>query len=108
MKLRKLYKPSLLQKPGKLISYKLEQQKNIRSKFQKQISKQNITRDIEVKNNLTVTRQEVGGNIGMEKVGRVFRNNYRHMDKTKGGGIRGGRWGWLELGGVWGNGDNYT
>ena len=28
-----------------------------------------------------------------EKRGRVFRNNYKgHMDKTKGGGIRGGRW----------------
>ena len=39
-----------------------------------------ITRDIEIKNNLTVTRQEVGGDNG----GRVFRNNYKgHMDKTK-------------------------
>ena len=38
------------------------------------------------------------------KVGRDFRNIYKgHMDKTKGGGIRGGRWGWLRLGGmVWG------
>ena len=34
--------------------------------------------------------------------GRVFRNKYKgHMDKTKGGGIRGGRWGWL---GWWGSG----
>ena len=35
------------------------------------------------------------------KGGSVFRNNSKgHMDKTKGGGIRGGRWGWLGLGGV--------
>ena len=38
--------------------------------------------------------------------GRVFRNNYKgHTDKTKGGGIRGGRWGWLgwrgEVGRKW-------
>ena len=26
----------------------------------------------------------------------VYRNNYKgHMDKNKGGGNRGGRWGWL-------------
>ena len=33
--------------------------------------------------------------------GRVFRNNCKgHMDKAKeGGGLRGGRWGWLGLGG---------
>ena len=44
--------------------------------------KQNITRNIEIKNNLTVTRGEVGGDNG----GRVFRNNYKgHVDKTKGG-----------------------
>ena len=29
--------------------------------FLKQTGKQNITRDIEIKNNLTVTREEVGG-----------------------------------------------
>ena len=29
------------------------------------------------------------------KGGRVFRNNYKgHMDKTKGGGSSGRRWGW--------------
>ena len=34
------------------------------------------------------------------KGGRVFRNNYKgHMDKTKEGGIRGGRWRWLGWGG---------
>ena len=31
--------------------------------------------------------------------GRIFRNNYKgHMDKTKGGGVRGGRWQSLGLG----------
>ena len=35
------------------------------------------------------------------KGGRVFRNNYKgHRDKTKGGGIRGGKWGWLGWGGI--------
>ena len=38
-----------------------------------------------MKNNLTVTRGEVGENNG-EKGGRVLRNNYKgHMNKTKGG-----------------------
>ena len=33
--------------------------------------------------------------------GRVFRNMYKgHMDKTKGGRIEGGRWGWLGWGRV--------
>ena len=33
---------------------------------------------------------------------RFFRNMYKgHMDKKpRGGGIRGGRWGWLGLGGM--------
>ena len=44
------------------------------------------------------------------KGGRIFRNNDKgHMDKTKGGGIRGGMWGWLGWGGVMGeNGDSCT
>ena len=55
------------------------------------MSKQNITRDIEIKNKLTITRGEVGGGNG-GKEGRVFKNNYKgHMDKTKVGGIRGRR-----------------
>ena len=34
---------------------------------------------------------------------RVFRNIYKgHMDKTKGGGSRGGRWGWLGRREWWG------
>ena len=50
------------------------------------------TRDIEIKNKLTVTRGEVGGDNGGGGR-RVFRNIYKgHMDKTQmGGGIRGGR-----------------
>ena len=57
-------------------------------------SKQNITRDIEIKNNLTIARGE--GAVGR----RVFRNYYKgHMDKTKGeGGSKGGRW--VRLGGM--------
>ena len=66
-------------------------------------NKQNITRDIEIKNKLIVTRGEVRG-IMVRKGGRVFRNNYKgHMDKTKvgvesrvgsGDGCSGGeRWG---------------
>ena len=57
---------------------------------QNKTSKQNITRDIEITNNVTVTRGEVGGDNG-EKGGRVFRNNYKgHMDKTKGAEAREG------------------
>ena len=49
---------------------------------------------------MTGTRGEVGGNNGGGEGGRVFRNIYKgHMDKTKGGGIRSGRWGCL---GWWG------
>ena len=50
----------------------------------KQTNKWNITRDIEIKNKLIVTRGEVGGNNeGKER--RVFSNMYKgHMDKTKG------------------------
>ena len=55
----------------------------------KEKSKQNITKDTEVKSNLTIAREEWGGTVGR----RVFRNYYKgHMDKTKGeGGSRGGR-----------------
>ena len=40
----------------------------------KQTSKQNITRDIEIKNKLTVTRGEVGGDNGGKR-GRVFQEH---------------------------------
>ena len=59
-------------------------------------AKQNITRDIEIKNNLTIARGE-----GEETVGRrIFRNYYKgHMDKAKGeSGSKGGRWVWLGFG----------
>ena len=59
---------------------------------------QNITQDIEIKNNLTVTRGEGGGDNG----GRVFRNYSKgHMDKTKVGveAGEGGGFGWD--GGEW-------
>ena len=54
-------------------------------------SKQNITRDIEVKNNLTIARGGAGA------VGRGdYRNYYKgHMDKTKGEG-GGFSWGGVE------------
>ena len=61
----------------------------------KQASKENITRDNKIKNNLTVTRWEVGGENG-GKGRKVFRNTYKgHMDKHKRGRIKGGKWGWL-------------
>ena len=62
---------------------------------------QNITRDIEVKNSLTIARGEGGRDREDEIVGRrVFRNYYGgHMDIAKGeGGSRGGRWVWLGCG----------
>ena len=44
---------------------------------------------------MTVNRGEVGGDNG-GKGERVFRNYYKgHMDKTKRGGNREGRWVWL-------------
>ena len=53
--------------------------------MKKKKRKQNITRDIEVKNNLTITRGEWRGD---------YRNYSKgHMDKIKGeGGGGGGRW----------------
>ena len=59
-------------------------------------SKQNITRVIEIKKNLTITSGQGEGTMG----GRVFRNDYKgYMDKTKGeGGSKGGRWVWLGWG----------
>ena len=67
---------------------------NIINKTKKQT---NITRDIEIKNNLTIAGG--GGRGAVER--RVFRNYYKgHMDKTKGeGGSKEGRWVWLGWGG---------
>ena len=52
----------------------------------KQMSKQNITKDIEIENRVTVTRRERGGNF-RGKGWRVCRNNYKgHMDNNGGTG----------------------
>ena len=63
-----------------------------------------MTKDIEVKNNLTIAR--AGGGVGAGTVGRGdYRNYYKgHMDKTKGegGGGEGGGFSW---GGVEGWGE---
>ena len=69
--------------------------------IKKQASKQNITRDIEIKNNLTVIRGEVGED-NRERRGNFFQNNYKgHMDKKpRGYDIKGGKWGWLGWEGV--------
>ena len=54
----------------------------------KEKSKQNITRDIEIKNNLTIARGEGWGD-SREK---GFKNYYKgHMDKNQGGGWKQGR-----------------
>ena len=55
---------------------------------------QNITRDIEIKNKLTVTRREVGGDDGggEEFSGTCIKDTWT---KPKGSRIKGGKWGWL-------------
>ena len=62
----------------------------------KQTSKQNITRDIEIKNNLTVTSGEGGEDIGRKKEkgdqGTCIKDTWT---KPTGGRIEDGRWGWL-------------
>ena len=64
--------------------------------YTKQTSKQNVTRDTEIKNKLTVTRGELeGDNEWGEKGEGLSRNMYEgHTDKAKGGRIKGGseRW----------------
>ena len=55
----------------------------------KQTSKENITRDIEIKNKLTVTRGEWGGVNGKKGEGSSGNMYKGHMDKAKGGGDRG-------------------
>ena len=64
----------------------------------KKTSKQNITRDIEIKSKLTVTREE-----GVEDNGTKKRKGCHKKDpwtKPKGGRIEGGRRGWVGLWGV--------
>ena len=77
---------------------------------QNQTSKQSITRVTEIKNNLTVTRGEVGRDKG-GKWRSVFRNNCKgHMGKTKAGvgsgEVGGDGWHWGAVGGL--NADNCT
>ena len=55
-----------------------------------------LTRDIEIKNKLTVTRGEVGRDNGGKRFpGTTIKGTWT---KPKLGGIRGGRWGWLRWG----------
>ena len=58
----------------------------------KQTSKQNITRDIEIKNKLTVTIGEVGGDNGAKR-GKGFSGTTvkETWAKPRGGGIEGRR-----------------
>ena len=67
-------------------------------------------RDIEIKNNLTVTRGEVGRDD--RERGEAFSETTIKdtWTKPRGAGIREGRWGWLGHGGVVGEGnaDNCT
>ena len=66
------------------IPYDLTFNRNI---INRRKSKQNIARDIEVKNNLTIARGEGEGIVGR----RAFRNYYKgHMDKTNKQGREGG------------------
>ena len=64
----------------------------------KQTSKENITRDIEIKNNLAVTRGEVGGDNGGKGEGFSGTTIKDTCTKPSGGRSRGGRWRWLGLG----------
>ena len=65
-------------------------------------NKQNIIRDIEIKNKLTVTRGagegDNGGKKGKDCQGTCIKDPWT---KPKGGRIEGGRWGWVGLGGKW-------
>ena len=61
----------------------------------KQTSKQNITRDIEIKNKLTVTRGKEGGDMGGKGEGFSGRCTKDTWTKPNRGKIKGGEWGWL-------------
>ena len=71
-------------KPGdeRQIPYDLTINRNLINKTNKQ---ENIAKDIEIGNRLTVIRREKGGDNG-GKGWSVYRNNYKgHMDNNKGG-----------------------
>ena len=79
------------------------------TKQQKQISKQNVARDIEIKNKLTVNRGEGKrdnqGNQGKVHQGTCIKDTWT---KPKGCRVKGGRWEWVGRK-WWGkNGDNCT
>ena len=71
------------------------------SLIKKQTSKQNITRDSEIKKKVTVIRGEVGGDKG-GRGGRVFSNMFKgHMDKIKEQYVQGWEVGMPVVGGKW-------
>ena len=67
------------------------------TKTTKQISKSNITRDIEIKNKLTVTRRNNGKKRGESHQGTSIKDPWA---KPNEGRIEGGRWEWLRWQGV--------
>ena len=106
-----------MEERGKIAKKDKTKENILRETYEKMLSitshqrdaKQNITRDTETKNNLTVTRGEVGGDNGAG--GRVFRNNYKgQMVKTKEGWEQGREVGIAGVGREWWgvNADNCT
>ena len=79
-------------KPGseRQIPYDLSFNRNLINKTNKQTKKQNITKDTEIENSLTVTRGERGGNL-RGKGYRVCRNNYKGTRTISRGGWKWGR-----------------
>ena len=78
----------------------------------KQTSEQNLNRNLELKNKLTVIGREMGGDIGgvggKGRQGKCIKDSWT---KPKVGKIHDGRRGWLGrwgVGGGGGNGDNCT
>ena len=80
------------------------------TKSTKHTSEQNITRDIEIKNKLTVTREEEeGGYWGKEWEGSSRTCIKDPWTKPKGCRIKGRKWGGRDWGEWWSkNGDNCT
>ena len=62
------------------------------TKLTKQTSKQNITRDTEIKNNLTVTRGEVGGDNGEEFPGTTIKDTWTKPREIEAGERGGDGW----------------
>ena len=98
----------MLSEVSQVVTYKYHMTSPISgNQSTKQTSKQNITRDSEIRNKLTVSRGEVGGDKGGEEKGERFSGTYIKdtCTKPKGSMIEGGRWGWLRweevVGGKW-------